>query len=803
MRIKIQYQPRNGSNHMFVSMNWIREYVDLSDENTEELIRRFTLSTAEVEDIYYKGRDISGVIVAQILSAEKHPDSKKLHLLKVDTGSEVLDIVCGAPNVAPGQKVALATVGGRVCSGEIGKATIAGFDSYGMCCGADELGLADGHTGLLELDRDAPLGTDIKTLYPLIEDIVFEVDNKSLTNRPDLWGHYGIAREFAALTGKPLKPLSLSEIVFDGDREIPVTVSREDLLYRYSCLEMSGVSVHRSPLDMQIRLYYCGMRAINLLADLTNYIMLELGQPMHAFDARKIDSIHVGTPAAPMTFTTLDGGEREINENTLMIYNGSEPVAIAGVMGGLDSEIVDNTDSLVLESADFDGTSVRKTSSRLGLRTDASMRYEKVLDPELTVIAIRRFIRLLTEIDPGARVTSRLTDCYVRRYDKVVITFDKSYVDRYTGIDISEEQIVRTLTLLGFGVTNEGHIFTVTVPSWRATKDVTIKADIIEEITRIYGYDNFEIASTESLLKPVRRSVSKEEDGNIKNLLVRHYGLHEVHSYIWCDGKKFKKLGIEVEENVRILNIPTPENGTLRSSMLPTLLTFVYENKGYSDDFGIFEIGRVIKGRKENGECNERRTLGLTLYSKQRSEKELYFRAVSMLRSLTLTVKHTEPAFRKRAPRSAWQHPKNTAEILLGGEVVGLICTLHPQNLAKLDKNAAAVCVELDLDDFYKAAVSPLSFEEPSKFPSIDYDLSIVLPEGLRFADAEAAWKTAGCRELTGWRVIDVYEQEGMRSVTVRLTFSSEEKTLSMEEIQPVIDTVLSNLKNQGIFLRS
>ncbi len=788
---------------MFVSMNWIKEYVDLEGENIEELIHRFTLSTAEVEDIYYKGRDVSGVIVAEITEVENHPDSKKLHLLKVNTGKELLDIVCGAPNVRIGQKVALATVGGRVCAGEISKATVAGYDSYGMCCGADELGIADGHVGLFELDKDAPLGTDIKELYPAIEDIIFEVDNKSLTNRPDLWGHYGIAREFAALTGKKLKPLSLSELVYDGDREIKVSVSREDLLYRYSCLEVSGISKNRSPVDMQIRLFYCGMRAINLLADLTNYIMLELGQPMHAFDAKKIDSIHVGTPENPMKFTTLDGQERDIDENNLMIYNGDIPVAVAGVMGGLDSEIVDNTDSLVLESANFDGVSVRKTSSRLGLRTDASMRYEKILDPELTVTAIKRFVKLLTEIDGGAHITSKLSDMYVRKYDDIEISFDKKFVDRYTGINISDEQIVRTLTLLGFGVTNENGAFTVKVPSWRATKDVTIKADIIEEITRIYGYDNFDIVTTRSLLKPVRRSVNKDEDASIKNLLVQKFGLHEVHSYIWCDGKKYKKLGIDVEDNVRILNIPTPENGTMRNSMLPTLLTFVYENKGYADSYGIFEIGRVIKGLKENGECNERRTLGISLYSKTKSEKELYFEAVSMLRTLTLEIKHTEPKFTKTSVMHSFQHPKNTSAVSVGGTDVGVICTLHPQNLAKLDKSGAVVCAEIDLDILYGASVLPISYSEPSKFPSIDYDLSVIFPCGTCFADAEPCWCELNCPSISAVKVIDVYALENAKSVTVRFTFSSDEKTLSMDEIQPVIDCVIASLAKKGITIRA
>ena len=787
---------------MFVSMNWIKEYVDLENENIEELIHRFTISTAEVEDIIYKGKDVQGVIIAEITEVENHPNSKKLHLLKVNTGSEILDIVCGAPNVAVGQRVALATVGGRVCAGEINKATIAGYDSYGMCCGADELGLGEGHTGLMPIDVDAPLGTDIKDVYP-IEDIIFEVDNKSLTNRPDLWGHYGIAREFAALTGKTLKPLELGEIIYNGDKTIPVSTTREDLLYRYSCLEMSGISKHESPVSMQIRLYYCGMRGINLLADLTNYIMLELGQPTHAFDAKKIDAIKVGTPEESFNFKTLDDTDREITNTTLMIYNNDTPVAIAGIMGGLDSEIVGDTSSVVLESANFDGVCVRKSSSRLGLRTDASMRYEKILDPELTLIAVKRFVKLLTTIDCGAYISSNLSDLYVKKYDTITLNFDKSYVDRYTGIDISKERIVTTLSLLGFDVSVEDNKFTVTVPSWRATKDVTIKADIIEEITRIYGYDNFDIASTKSLLKPVRRSVNKDEDASIKNILVQRFSLHEVHSYIWCDGKKYKKLGIDVEDNVRILNIPTPENGTIRNSMIPTLLSFVYENKGYSDTFGIFEIARVVKDLKENGECNERRTLCYTLYSKRVSEKELYLKAVSMLRAICCEIKHVECDFEKIAPIHAYQHPKNTASVSVNGVSVGAICALHPTVLTKLDKNAAVACVEIDLDDLYTASVVDLKYIEPSKFPGIDYDISLIMGEGKRFADVSKVWQELECPSLVNAAVTDIYDNGDTKSVTVRFTFSSDERTLSMDEVQPIVDKIIEGLNAIGVTLRA
>ena len=787
---------------MFVSINWIKDYVDLDGLDIKKLINSFTLATAEVEDIIEKGADVQNVVVGEILSVENHPNSNKLHLLKVDAGSKVCNIVCGAPNVAVGQKVALALAGGRVCAGEIKIASVAGYESEGMCCSEKELGISDDHSGIMVLDPSLENGTDIKSIYP-IDDIIFEVDNKSLTNRPDLWGHYGIAREFAALAGRELKPLELGDLSYDGDEKVDVTIGRKDLVYRYSCIKMDNITKNKSPLDMRIRLYYCGMRGINLLADVTNYIMLEIGQPTHAFAGNAIDNIVVTTPKEKMQFKTLDGVERTIDEETLMICNGDTPVGIAGIMGGLESEIIEDTGSVVLESANFDGVSIRKSSSRLGHRTDASARYEKMLDPELTLAAVGRFVKLVKDIDSGARVASKLTDEYVRKYPEITLSFDKKYVDRYTGIDISDEQITKTLVSLGFGVEFESGNYTVKVPSWRATKDVTIKADIIEEITRIYGYDNFEIATTNSPLKPVPNDYARLEDAEIKDILVKKYGLHEVHSYIWCDGRKFKKLGIEVEDNVKVLNIESSENGVLRNSMLPTLLSMTQENKDFAEKFGIFEAGRVVDGTDENGMCNERKRLGVVLYDKSGNEKSLYFKAVEIINCIVGTIKQKEARYNKIAPVHSWQHPKNTAEILIDGEKVGVLCALHPANRSKLDKTAAAVCFEIDLGDFSAINASAIDFREPSTQQSTYYDLSIVIPENVKYSDIAACWETLGLSELESARVIDTYEKLGIRSITVRLVFAAMDRTLEMEEVQGWIDEILANLGKIGVTLRA
>ncbi len=787
---------------MYISMNWIGDFVDLSGLDLEALIHRFTLSTAEVEDIYHKGDDLRDVVAGKILSMENHPTSKKLHLLKVDAGNKIYDVVCGAPNAREGIVVPFVKEGGMVSGQEITCATIAGCESHGMCCSEKELGISDDHSGLMELPADTPIGVDMTELYA-IRDTVFEVDNKSLTNRPDLWGHYGIAREFAALTGRELKPLeTVSLEAYDNLPPIQIDV-QDDLCFRYTGLKVRNIQKKVSPVDMRIRLYYCGSRGINLLADLTNYLMLEMGQPMHAFDCAKVDQIEVKRFDKPFSFTTLDGQERQVDENTLMICCKGEPVAIAGIMGGLDSEIADDTDSLLLESANFDAVSVRKSSTRLGLRTDASMRYEKTLDPEMCPTAIGRFLKLLLDIDPDAQVISRLTDVYRTRYPQISLCFDKAYVDRYTGIEIGNDQILQTLRALGFGADYDGQEFHVEVPSWRATKDVTIKADIIEEITRIYGYDNFQITTTHSALAPEKRSAGNKADNFAKDMLVERYHLHEVHSYIWFDAKKCKDLGLSVEENVKLLSPQSPDLETLRTNMGPTLLTFVNENKSFAPDFGLFEIGRVCEGLKEDGMCNERKKLGIALYSRTRSEKELYLELLEILTALGRNIKRAEFTFAHAAPKHQWQHPRNTAVVCYNGQELGWLCTLHPAVLSKLDKKGAAVCAQLDMDAFAAIPATDIAYREPSRFPGIDIDLSLVLPEGITYGQLAPAWAEFDQDTLTGVTLIDSFQQKGFSSITLRFAFSSPERTLSKEEVQPWVDSILQKLAPLGVTLRS
>lgn len=785
---------------MFLSMNWISDFVDLSGLDKMDLIHRFSLSTAEVEnEIFEKGKDLSGVVVAEIKSVEPHPESKKLHLLKVDAGDgKLTDVVCGAPNVRVGMKTAFAKVGARLGDITIAPRPLAGFDSYGMCCSEKEIGISDDNSGIMDITDDIPAGTDIKDAYA-VDDIVFEVDNKSLTNRPDLWGHYGIAREFAALAGRPLKPLDTVDLhAYDALPKVDMTIE-DPLCQRYSCLQVENIHTAVSPVNMRIRLYYCGMRAINFLADLTNYLMLEMGQPMHAFDSRKVEKLRIKRFPKPFEFQTLDGVERHIDENTLMICNGDTPVAIAGIMGGLDSEIVEDTTTLTLESATFDAVSVRKSTVRLAHRTDASMRYEKCLDPEMTVPAIARFVKLLTDTDKDARVVSSLTDEYAYHYDTVTLDFDQSYVDRYTGIKIDGDTIVHTLEALGFTVKRDGDNFSVTVPSWRATKDVTIKADIIEEITRVYGYDNFAVHTAAAPLYPVRPETEKTVEDRIKDILVKRFSLHEVHSYIWAYYDEYKALGLAVEDNVKLLNATNPNIETLRRSMIPTQLCQVRGNTAFAPSFGIFEIGRTVDGLDENGMCREYKKLAITLFSKTDSTETLYLSLRDMLAVLALDIKHKPLSFAAEKAAHDYQHPRNLNTVLCDGVALGELGVVHPTVAKKIDKKAAIVYAEIDVRAFSEIADAGIVYREPSRFPGMEVDLSFVSET---YAPIGAAVEAANCPWIQDVDVVDTYRDESGKSITVRLTFSHPERTLTREEVTAVVDKLIEALKAKGISLK-
>ena len=787
---------------MYISLNWIKEFVNLDGIEVDEIVKRFGLATAEVEGVEYKGQNISNIVVAEIKSVENHPDSKKLHILQVDDGLENLtQVVCGAPNVRVGMKTAFARVGAQVQDIKIGKAKLAGIDSFGMCCGEDEIGIGSDGSGIVDLDTSLKNGTDIKEIFP-IDDVIIEVDNKSLTNRPDLWGHYGIAREFATIFKRELKQVDRVDLTQHNNLpKLDVAVETPDC-YRYSALSVDNVTVKKSPQVMKIRLNYCGMRDINLLADMTNYLMLELGQPMHAFDHKIVNGIRVVTTKQPTPMLTLEGEEHIVDENSTLICDENyTPVAIAGVKGGLKSGITDETNSLLLESATFSPVAIRKTSRKIGLITDASLRYEKSLDPEMTTLAIERLVYLLQQIDNGITVSSSLTDCYNYKYPTNTIKLTTEFINRRGGVQIAESDMVDILTRLGFKVEKQGCELLVTVPSYRATKDVSIKEDLVEEILRMYGYDNISPATMNMPLNPVEQLPIHNFEYKTKRLLAEKYNLNELHSYIWNYKDFNADMGIEHDSIVELLDSSNSGQSGLRTRMLPTMLKFFYENRNNFDDIGIFEVGRTAESLDENKLVVEKRKLSIVLASMNKSEKELYFTLKKIVEDLS-ELALTKVNYNVGANVSNCLHPINSCSINNFGEM-GVI---HPSIANNLDKRFNVVGLELDLEELLNAEKSVNARNTISKYQASDLDFNFVMSKDKVYGYLENALNQFRCAYLLEIKLKDIYiNQEVLPdkiSYTMAIKLTPKDRTLEASDIEKFSKRLIDHMATYDIALR-
>ena len=789
---------------MYISLNWINDYVDLSNISKDEIIKRFVLSTAEIESVVEKGQDTSGVVFAKIIKVENHPNSQKLHVLKVDKGDEIVQIVCGAPNVREGMITALATMGGKVCGHKISKAKLAGIESFGMCCAESELGIGADDNGIMDIKENVKIGQDIKEVWP-INDTIIEIDNKSLTNRPDLWGHYGIARELSTIFRLPLKPLDIEDLSkYNNKKKLSINIEDKNC-YRYSAITVGNIKQKISPITMKIRLNYVGQRDINLLADLTNYLMLDVGQPMHAFDNKKVKGINVLSAKEGDKLLTLEGEKHDIPENSVLICNeNKEPVAIAGVKGGMLSSISDDTNSLLLESATFDSTSIRKTSIAVGLRTDSSLRYEKSLDPELTITAIARFIKLLKDIDKDIEITSALTDVYKYKYPQIEISIDTDFIARRVGVQIPEKEIVNILKYLGFKVNKVGEkLFKVIVPSFRATKDVSIKEDLVEEIARMYGYDNIKPENILTKNNPIQQEKEIVCEYQTKVLLADKFGLNEVHSYIWNYADFNKEYKIESPSYVNLLDSSNSGQSGIRSQMVPTLLKIFTENKNNYSDVNIFEIGRVIAGL-ENNHAIEEKHLAIVCSSTTLSEKELYFKLKKIVENICETVILTKVEYVIEGKKPNYYHPVNSCLIVNDKQVLGTMGVLHPA--INIDKKFKIVILELDFSKLCACEEVIKKVKEVSKYQAVNLDFNFVVDKNVYYSDIEKLLNNFRAKLDTSYTLKDIYENEetlpGKRSYTFAYTIVSKDHTLTSDEIDKFSNRLIQHMKDNGIELR-
>lgn len=790
---------------MYISMNWIKDFVDLDGISTEELVKRFNLSTAEIEGYEEKGKDTYGVVFGKIIKCEEHPQSNHLHILKVDIKKEILQIVCGAPNVREGMITCVATVGGAVCGMKIKPAKLVGVESFGMCCSSAELGIGGDDDGIIDITENVPLGEDIKTVWP-VDDVVLEIDNKTLTNRPDLWGHYGLAREFSAIFNRELRPLKTIDLSkFDGLKKLDIENFNPDC-YRYGAITVDNVTVKKSPMQMAIRLTYAGMRDINLLADITNYIMLELGQPMHAFDSNVVKGIKVLKAQDGDKLLTLEGDEHEIPAGAVVIAdNNKTPVAIAGIKGGLKASISDNTTSVLFESANFNPVIIRKTARAIGLITDASQRYEKSLDPELTEVALARILEVLKNIDKNIVITSAFTDVYTKRYEKRSIDITSEFISRRIGMQITDEQIKNVLLSLGFAVHQNKDVITADVPSYRATKDISMREDLVEEIARMFGYDNIVPQPLAFNPAPVELNVQVNEEYQVKKLLATKYNAVEVHSYIWNFADFNKTHFIDSQSVVRLLDSSNAGQSGIRSELAPTMLKFVSENRNSLSDIRVFEVGRVASSLDENNLVNEEKRLSVAFASQTQSVESLFnelkrFVVDYAKNNLQLDL------WLKNGDAPGFMHPYNTFRIVSREDDFGYVGVLNPKVSKAIDKRLNIVVLELNFGKlaskrgFYKKA------KVPSKFQSVKLDISIGVPKDMLYGELEQVLNKYRSKISNGYVLKDIYEGDiqnsGRKNITITYELSGKDHTLDGSEIDKFLNDLIIHLEKNKLVVK-
>ncbi len=804
---------------MYISTRWLSRHVDLDGLDAHELAQQLTLSTCEIEGVEPFAPHLSAVRVGHVVSREPHPDADKLSVCRVDIGEdEPLQIVCGAPNVAAGQRVAVATVG-TVLPGDfkIKKSKIRGVESRGMICSERELELGDDHSGIWVLPEDAAIGEGVREALGL-EDWVLEVDNKSLTHRPDLWGHRGVAREVAAITGRKLLDLDLSGPPTGSEPPPPVRIESA-ACSRYLGLVIEGARSERAPLWMRMLLLAVGQRPIDLLVDLSNFVMLDLGQPNHLFDQSALspEGIVVRRAHPGESMTTLDGEERSLEPSDLVICSGDQPVALAGIMGAEGSKVGAGTERLLLEVATFDPAVVRRTSARLGLRTDSSARFEKHLDPTLPLQAAGHFARLLRELEPGVSFPAQLADVGEWSDPATTLELRPERVRRALGGELSDDEQASLLERLGFGVRREGECLRVEVPSARATKDVTIEQDLIEEIGRLYRYGNLPEAPLVGTIRPPAPDPTRRMVRQIQDRLAGDARFHEVKSYSFQARDLHRRLGLDELEYVTVINPVAEGLERVRRDVLPSLLAVAELGRRHRDDVRLFEVGKGYRPEcaGESGEPGEVHQVALLWAGPPPGQDAPYdqarfWRLRGVVEDLLRFLERDGVGFVPLDPPPPWAHPVKCLEIRLGEQPVGLVAELDPGAAPRLglegELESDVACAVLDLGALLAVPARTAAYRPIPRFPGVKVDVAILAPGDLPAGELAAAIEAAGKGVVADLDLFDLYRGEslgaGKKSLAWHVLLQSEKKTLTDKDAQKFLGRVERAVEKLGAELR-
>jgi phenylalanyl-tRNA synthetase beta chain len=808
-----------------VSYRWLGRHVDLAGISPEKVVEDLTLSTCEVEGLERFLPQLSDVVVGFVKEREKHPDADKLSRCTVDVGDGTLrTIVCGAPNVAAGQKVAVALPGTELPGGlKIKKSKIRGVESEGMICSERELGLGDEHSGIWVLPADAALGKPVAEALSM-QDWVIEIDNKSLTHRPDLWGHRGIAGEIAAMHGRKLLPLETALPAAGGGKPVPVRIQTPNC-QRYIAVPIDGVAARRSPDWLRALLVAVGQRPIDLLVDLSNFVMLDLGQPNHVFDRSRLspEGIAVRLARPGETLTTLDGVERALTAEDMLICSGDMPVALAGVMGGAGSMVEPGTQQLLLEVASFHFAGVRRTAQRLALRTDSSARFEKQLDPTLPLVAAGHYLRLLRQIEPRASVPAPWTDVGTWTDPARTIRLRPERARSLLGIEMPDARMAEILTGLGFGVQAAGGALDVRVPSARATKDITIEQDLVEELGRIQRYGSIPERALVGELAPPPRDAIAERRLLVRALQDRLAGparFHETLSYSFVSDALVETLGQADQRFVSVVNPVAAGLSKVRRHVLPSLLEKLVSNRRQSADLRLFEVGKGYQPEyaSTRGEPREVHELALVWAGEPRKDARFGETRLSELRGLLddlVAALGFEALVWQSAPRElvpSWAHP---GMCLAGrsGAQEDLLVTLAPlepglaRNLGLAGELASEVAAaELSIDVLLAAPRRASSYRALPKFPLVKVDVAAAAAADVPAGALAAALERAGKGLVDALELFDLYQGPnlgpGKRSLAWHVTLRSDARTLSDEDVAKFLQRVERELAAAGAELR-
>jgi phenylalanyl-tRNA synthetase beta chain len=798
---------------MWLSLNILSRMVDTAGIPAEEMAHRLTMSTAEIDSIEQVNAHLRQVLTVRITELEPHPNADTLTLVDVDTGNKRTRVVCGARNQKKGDITALALPGTRL--GEdmlITRANIRGQESDGMLCSERELGLSDDHSGIMILPPGTKPGIPLSDLFPHWMDVRFDIDNKSITHRPDLWSHEGFAREISALYNRPFTRIVDHGLAGELKSSSPlrVTIVNPEAAPRYSGLALAGIMIGESPEWLKALLQSIGMRPINNIVDVTNYVMAELGEPMHAFDRKKLrgNEILVRMARENEQLTTLDGQTFSLCPEDIVIADSDGAIALAGVMGGGNSEIDETTTEIVLEAANFNPVNIRKTASRYSHRTEAAIRFEKSLSPELTVPALLRSYELIKRMIPGAHAVTKIVDAYPVKQKKIVVNTDADFICRRLGQRIDEDRIKNILTGLDFRIRSKGKAMAIEVPAYRATRDISIPEDIVEEVGRIYGYDNIEPRSPLVTCETPARNPFRRFERAVKEALSCNHNMIEVSGYSFTGTQILDKLKINADAELRLINPLSSEQDRLRRSLVPDIVGDITLNARHQEEFRIYELGRVyLKDDRASPALAEEKTMVAGAVYRNRPDEEIFYDIKKIVKGLAAKLQLSDYSMvPERNSLPLYAHPARSMALLVEGSAAGYLFELHPETAREFDIAGSAALFDIDVNALFRAKKRSREFVELQRYPEVTFEASVLAGLDVYARDICAVVEQEDNELIRSVDVVSVYAgkpvPDGKKSVSLKVTFAAKDRTLSPEEIERLQKQVIGLLDKNGYPLR-